>query len=185
MSTVAGDALSARHRGLTHGAHHQDLQSPDLANLYGAALHFFGNVYFFDQYPEPAWLNARIVGALFVPIALLAHRAVDYIYNGKVDRSYSLVHGYVLANWNSLGHYFFASPAEVLPRINFAITLQVGLAAVLFFYTLWLQITRSPESLRWTRCAWIRNLVMYFVIVQVLEFFWPSRHDTWWMFWLP
>ncbi len=151
--------------------------------LYGAALHFFDNVYFFDEYPEPAWLTAEIVGALWIPIALLAHRAVDYIYAGEVERSYSLVHGYVLANWISLGHYLFGSPADILPRINFAIGVQVGLAGVLFLYTLWLQFTRSPDSLPWTRRAWTRNLVMYAVIVAVLEFFWPSRYDTWWMWW--
>ncbi|HFX6065121.1 TPA: hypothetical protein ACIE75_005481, partial [Klebsiella pneumoniae] len=89
--------------------------------LYGATLHFFDNVYFFNQYPEPAWLTAGVVGALWIPVALLAHRAVDYIYNGKVDRSYSVVHGYVFANWISLGHYLFGSPAAILPRINFAI----------------------------------------------------------------
>ena len=71
--------------------------------LYGAALHFFDNVYFFDEYPEPAWLTAEIVALLFIPIMLLAHRAVDYIYRGKVDYSFSLVHGFVLANWISLG----------------------------------------------------------------------------------
>lgn len=152
--------------------------------LYGAALHFFDNVYFFDQYPEPAWLTAPIVGALFIPVALLAHRAADYIYIGKVERSYSLVHGYVLANWISLGHYLFASPAEILPRINFAIAVQVALATVLFFFTLWLQFNRSQDSLRWTRRAWARNLAMYVAVVAVLEFFWPSLYDTWWMFWV-
>jgi hypothetical protein len=45
--------------------------------LYGSALHFFDNYYFFDQYPEPAWLTAEITGALWIPLALLAHRAVD------------------------------------------------------------------------------------------------------------
>ena len=151
--------------------------------LYGAALHFFDNVYFFDQYPEPAWLTAEIVGALWIPIALLAHRAVDYIYAGKIDRSYSLVHGFVLANWISLGHYLFASPAEVLPRINFAIAIQVGLATLLLVYTLWLQLARDRDSLRWTRRAWTKNLAMYVVLILILEFFWPSQFDTWWMWW--
>ncbi len=151
--------------------------------LYGASLHFFDNTYFFDQYPEPAWLSAGIVAALWIPVALLAHRAVDRIYSGKTDRSYSLVHGYVFANWISLGHYLFASPAAILPRINFAIAIQVGLATVLFGYTLWLQFSRSPESLRWTRRAWAKNLILYTAVIAVLEFFWPSSYSAWWMFW--
>ncbi len=151
--------------------------------LYGATLHFFDNVYFFNQYPEPAWLTAGVVGALWIPVALLAHRAVDYIYNGKVDRSYSVVHGYVFANWISLGHYLFGSPAAILPRINFAIALQVTLATLLFVYTLWLQFSRSRDSLHWTRRAWMRNVAMYVAIVAVLEYFWPSTYSSWWMFW--
>lgn len=151
--------------------------------LYGATLHFFDNVYFFDQYPEPAWLNAPIVAALWIPLALLAHRAVDYIYTGRLDRSYSLVHGFVLGNWISLGHYLFASPAEILPRINFAIALQVGLATLLLAVTLWLQFSRSPDSLPWTRRAWTKNLAMYAGAILMLEWLWPSRFDSWWMFW--
>lgn len=150
--------------------------------LYAAALHFFDNVYFFDQYPEPAWLTAPIVGLLWIPLALLAHRAVDYLYQGRIDRSFSMMHGFVLANWISLGHYLFASPAEILWRINFVIILQVGLAALLFVYMLWLQFTRYPDSLVWTRRAWGRNLAMYFVVILVLEFFWPSKFDFWWAY---
>jgi hypothetical protein len=151
--------------------------------LYGASLHFFDNVYFFDQYPEPAWLTAGTVAALWIPIALLAHRIVDRLYSGKIERSYSMAHGYVFANWFSLGHYLFASPAAILPRINFAIALQVGLATLLFVYTLWLQLTRSPESLRWTGRAWLRNAATYAAVIVVLEHFWPSTYDSWWMFW--
>jgi hypothetical protein len=151
--------------------------------LYAAALHFFDNVYFFDEYPEPAWLSAPVVAMLFIPIMLLAHRVVDYIYTGKVDYSYSLIHGFVLANWISLGHYLFASPAEVLLRINFAIFLQVGIATVLFVYTLWFQYRRSPDSMPWSLRAWRKNLLMYTVLIGGLEFVWPSNFDTWWMFW--
>lgn len=151
--------------------------------LYAAALHFFDNVYFFDQYPEPAWLDAPIVGALWIPLALLAHRAVHYTYTEKLERSYSLVHGFVLGNWISLGHYLFASPAEILPRINFAISLQVGSATILFLYVVWLQRCRAPESFRWVVRAWRKNVLMYAVLVALLEFAWSSRFDTWWMWW--
>lgn len=151
--------------------------------LYASALHFFDNVYFFDQYPEPAWLTPPIVGALWIPLALLAHRAVDRIYGGRPEYGYSLVHGFVAANWLSLGHYLFASPAEVLPRINFAIGLQVGLATVLLAWTLWLQYHRHRDSLHWSRRAWQKNLLLLAVLIPVLELFWPSRFSTWWQWW--
>ena len=57
--------------------------------LYAAALHFFDNVYFFFQYPEPAWLTREIVALLWIPIALMAHRAVDLIYIGKINHSFT------------------------------------------------------------------------------------------------
>ena len=151
--------------------------------LYGASLHFFDNVYFFDQYPEPAWLTAGIVGVLWIPLVLLAHRAVDYVYTGRLERSYSLVHGFVLGNFISLGHYLFASPAAVLPRINFAIAVQVGCAVLLLVVTLWLQFTRSPATLHWAGRAWKKSVTMYAVVIVLLEWLWPSRFDTWWMWW--
>lgn len=151
--------------------------------LYASALHFFDNVYFFEQYPEPTWLNPPIVASLWIPLALLAHRAVDRLYTGKVAYSYSLVHGFVFANWISLGHYLFANPAEVLPRINFAIFLQVGLATVLLGYTLWLQINRHPDSLRWSARAWLKNIALLAVIIPVLELIWPSQFSNWWHWW--
>ncbi|PWR25334.1 hypothetical protein [Zavarzinia aquatilis] len=152
-------------------------------SLYGAALHFFDNVYFFDQYPEPAWLNPVAVAALLIPLVLLAHRAVDYIYIGKADRSYSLVHGFVSGSWLSLGHYLFASPAQILPRINIIIAIQVGLATVLFVYALWLQLSRSPSSIRYTGRAWAKNIALYAVAIVILETLWPSRFSDWWTFW--
>lgn len=149
--------------------------------LYAAALHFFDNVYFFDQYPEPAWLNAPLVGALWIPLALLAHRAVDLVYRGQLERSFSLVHGFVFANFVSLGHYLFGAPSAILPRINLAIALQVGASVVLLIATLRLQLTRAPSTLKWARRTWAKNLALNAVVVAVLELFWPSRFDLWWL----
>ncbi|HQZ59598.1 MAG TPA: hypothetical protein PLR79_07580 [Acinetobacter sp.] len=151
--------------------------------LYASALHFFDNVYFFDQYPEPAWLTAPIVGALWIPLALLAHRAVDRIYTGRVEYSFALIHSFVLANWISLGHYLFASPAVVLPRINFAIFLQVVIATVLLVYSLWLQWQQYPQTLRFARRTWLSNIALFGIAIVVLELIWPSTWDNWWFFW--
>ncbi len=148
--------------------------------LYGASLHFFDNVYFFDQYPEPAWLSPVVVGALWIPLALLAHRAVDYIHANKLDKTYSLVHGFVSGHWLSLGHYLFANPSDVPLRINLIIGLQVGLATLLFVLALWLQFRKSPASLRWTVRAWAKNLAIYGVVIVTLEQWWPSTYSVWW-----
>lgn len=151
--------------------------------LYASALHFFDNVYFFNEYPEPAWLTAPIVAVLWIPLALLAHRAVDRIYLGKVQYSFVLVHAFVFANWISLGHYLFASPSIVLPRINFAILLQVLLATILLIYSLWLQYKNYPETLARTRRTWGVNAALFIVAVGILELIWPSQWDNWWQWW--
>lgn len=33
-------------------------------SLYAVAVHFADNVYFFDQYPEPAWMSRGLFGAV-------------------------------------------------------------------------------------------------------------------------
>lgn len=150
-------------------------------SLYAAAVHFADNVYFFDQYPEPAWMSRGLLASLLIPLALLAHRAVDHIYTGKLDRSYSLVHGLVSGHLISLGHYVFARPSDIPLRVNLSVGVQVGLALVLLIYTLWLQMQRHPDSMRWTRKAWMKNVAMYVILGFVLETFWPSKFVTWWI----
>jgi hypothetical protein len=149
--------------------------------LYACTLHFVDNVYFFSDYPEPAWLNAPIVGLLWIPLALIAHRAVDYLYNGKSDRTFTLVHGFVVGNWISLGHYLFASPAEVATRINAIIALQVAMATVLFVYALWLQGSRFSDSWKYTGKIWVKLTAFCGVAIFTLEMVWPSQFDIWWM----
>ncbi len=149
--------------------------------LYAASLHFFDNVYYFEEYPEPAWLTAGLVAVLWIPLALLAHRTVDYIYSGKIERSYALAHGFVAGNWLSLGHYLFADPAEIAPRINILIAVQVGLATLLFVMALWLQFTRSRASLHWTGRVWMKNVAMYGLLIFALELVWPSTFSDWWL----
>ncbi len=149
--------------------------------LYASGLHFFDNVYFFHQYPEPAWLTAPIVGALWIPLVLMAHRAADYIYAGDLYRSFKFSHAFVLANLMSLGHYLFGSPAEILPRINWIIGLQVVMAVALFGITLWMQARHSRESLRRIGKLWGVMAVQYGVVIVALEIFWPSTFDWWWL----
>ncbi|MFO1217862.1 MAG: hypothetical protein U1E89_05685 [Burkholderiaceae bacterium] len=150
-------------------------------SLYAAAVHFADNVYRFDQYPEPAWMSQPLLAALLIPLVLLAHRAVDHIYNGHLERSFSLVHGLVCGHLISLGHYVFARPSDIPLRVNLSVGLQIGMALVLLVYALWLQLQRHPDSMRRTRRAWVKNVAMYVVLGFALETVWPSRFVTWWM----
>lgn len=149
-------------------------------SLYAAAFHFFDNVYFFDLYPEPAWMSPGLLASLLIPLALLSHRAVDHIYTGKLDRSFSLAHGLVSGHLISLGHYVFAKPSDIPLRVNLTVGLQVGLALILFAVALWVQKRRHPESMRWTIKAWKKNVLIYLVLGFVLEQIWPSKFVAWW-----
>ena len=149
--------------------------------LYACTLHFVDNVYFFDNYPEPAWLNAPVVGLLWIPLALIAHRAVDYLYSGKIDRTFTLIHGFVAGNWISLGHYLFASPSDVAFRINAIIALQVVLATLLMAFAIWLQLSRYQQSLKYTGKTWVKLTAFYGIAIFALELVWPSTFSTWWL----
>ncbi|MBF1800859.1 hypothetical protein [Alloalcanivorax profundimaris] len=149
--------------------------------LAGCTLHFFDNVVFFDQYPEPAWLNAPIVAALWIPLALAAWRASSTVSGDYPDHVYTLIQGFVIGNWLSFGHYLFASPADVLPRINLIIAIQVTLATILFFYSLWMQLRFHRESMPYFTRIWAKLIAFYGVTIFTLEWFWPSDFQTWWL----
>jgi len=149
--------------------------------LAGCTLHFFDNVIFFDQYAEPAWLNAPIVAALWFPLALAARRAHTTLSGSQPDRVYTLIQGFVVGNWLSFGHYLFANPVDVLPRINAIIAIQTVLASALFVYSLWMQVRFHPDSLPYFRRIWIKLVAFYGITIFALEWVWPSDFQTWWL----
>lgn len=149
--------------------------------LLASALHFADNVLYFEQYPEPAWLSPPVVGALWLPLAWLAVRAVRCARRGEWERTYLLSHGFISGNLLSLGHYLFAAPWEISARINAAIALQVGMALVLLAETLRQQAQYAPEALPRAARVWLENVGLLVVLVLVLEWFWPSRFSLWWL----
>lgn len=73
---------------------------------------------------------------------------------------------------------------DVLPRINIAIFIQTSIASVLFVMTLWLQITRYPQSVRYIKPTWLKNIAMYCILIIILESIFPSDFHDWWYTWL-
>ena len=149
--------------------------------LLASALHFADNVWYFNEYPEPAWLSPGVVGALWLPLAWLAARAWRCARQGEWARSHLLIHGFVSGNMLSLGHYLFAAPWLIAPRINAAIALQVGMAFVLLAATLRQQARSAPSTLRSSARVWLENVGLLVLLVAVLEWFWPSRFSLWWL----
>jgi hypothetical protein len=149
--------------------------------LYASALHFFDNVMFWDEYAEPTWLTKELSGSLWLPLVLLAHRAVDSIYTNNLARSYRFTHEFVMANLVSLGHYLYATPADTLARINFMIFLQVGLAVLLLLFALWMQLSRMPETMRKTGSQWLRMSATVGMLIALLEVLWPAKQAYWWL----
>lgn len=149
--------------------------------LIASALHFADNVWYFAEYPEPAWLSPPVVALLWLPLAWPAARAWRFAREGEWHRAYLLAHGFVAGNLLSLGHYLFAAPWEISARINLAITLQVGLAGALLALTVWRQGRHAPATLGSAGRVWAENIGLLTLLVLLLEGFWPSRFSFWWL----
>ena len=93
----------------------------------------------------------------------------------------TLIQGFVVGNWLSFGHYLFANPVDVLPRINAIIAIQTVLASALFVYSLWMQVRFHPDSLPYFRRIWIKLVAFYGITIFALEWAWPSDFQTWWL----
>ena len=149
--------------------------------LLASALHFADNVIYFDDYPEPAWLSPVAVAVLWLPLAWVAMRAWHCVKDGEGERGYLLVHGFISGNLLSLGHYLFAAPWEVATRINVAIAVQVGMAALLLATTLRQQARHAPATLAGAARVWVENIGLLVLLVLGLEWFWPSKFSLWWL----
>jgi hypothetical protein len=150
-------------------------------SLYGAGVHFFDNVVFFDEYPEPAWLTPLRVALLFVPMAWYAQVITHRLYMGQLGRALRMAHAFVFAHLISLGHYLFASPFDIPARINALIGVQAALAVALLLAALWVQRHSRLQPSRPLGRLWAHMLLSLVVVVVALEWAWPSKFNLWWM----
>jgi hypothetical protein len=115
-----------------------------LATVLGSILHYADNLLFFEQYPEPPWINRSMIDAfwfLMTPLAWLGYRLVK---TGPRNAGVLVLMAYVACNLLTLGHYRYAPMCSVAPHINAFIWLEAGLACLLGAYVIIPSLGKEP-----------------------------------------
>lgn len=76
-----------------------------VANVAASILHYGDNVMFFHEYPEPPWINTRIIDGFWWLMTPLAMSGYLPLRRGTVHLGSALLHLYALASLLVLGHY--------------------------------------------------------------------------------
>jgi hypothetical protein len=105
-----------------------------IVNVVGSALHYADNLLFFDEYPEPWWINRSIIDAFWFVMTPLAWIGYRLIQRGRLFPGHLILLGYAGCNLLALGHYRYASFCSISPRIHIFILLEALLAVVLIAY---------------------------------------------------
>lgn len=107
-------------------------------NIITTIFHYTHNVIHFDHYPEPTWLNARVVDLfwfIMTPFALVA----GWLYHkGRRYVGWIVLLLYVLMSLLVLGHYNYAPFLSISFTIHLFIWLEVVAAVWLLAYSTWL-----------------------------------------------
>ena len=118
-----------------------------VANVVATVFHYADNVCYFHVYPEPTWLNAKLVDAFWFVMTPLAIIGYLLVRHGSVQRGCLFLHAYAAASLLVLGHYRFAPFSAIAFRIHFFILLEAALAVALVLYGSGMQIRRGwPPS---------------------------------------
>ena len=113
-----------------------------VTNVIATIFHYSDNVCYFHSYPEPIWLNAKLVDAfwfIMTPLALVGYLLFK---RGQIHRGAVVLYAYAAASLLVLGHYRFAPFFAISARIHFFILLEAALAVALVAYVAWLQSRR-------------------------------------------
>lgn len=113
------------------------LQGLLLATFAASVLHYADNLLYFEQYPEPPWIDRSMIDAfwcLMTPLAWIGYRLLQ---RGARAAGTAVLFAYVAGNLLSLGHYRYAPLCSIGLRINTFILLESLLALLLAAYLLW------------------------------------------------
>ncbi|WP_347259620.1 hypothetical protein [Rudaea sp.] len=118
-----------------------------LANALASILHYGDNLLYFEEYPEPGWINRSIIDAFWfvmTPFALIGYQAVK---RGQAGFGGICLYLYAAGGLLVLGHYRYAPMCSIVPRIHALILLEAGLAVALVAVVLVHQI-RGTSRIR-------------------------------------
>jgi hypothetical protein len=110
-----------------------------IANVVSTIFHYVDNVCYFHLYPEPAWLNAKMVDGFWFVMTPLAFIGYSMVRRGLIHRGCLILYAYAAASLLVLGHYRFAPFLAISFRIHLFILLEAALALALILYVAWIQ----------------------------------------------
>jgi hypothetical protein len=102
-----------------------------LATFASSVLHYIDNLLFFEQYPEPVWINRAIIDGFWFVMTPLALVGYHLMQRGAHQAGTWVLLAYAGCNLLTLGHYRYAYICTVVPRINAFIFLEAVLACLL------------------------------------------------------
>lgn len=114
------------------------------ATVASSILHYADNVLFFEQYPEPYWINTSFIDAfwwLMTPLAWIGYRLIR---RGARRSGAATLLMYAACNLLTLGHYRYAPMHHISLRIHTLIWLEAALAVALIAFLLIAYIKRPP-----------------------------------------
>ena len=116
-----------------------------VVNVGASILHYVDNIVFFHAYPEPLWMNPRIIDAFWFVMTPFAVLGYLLFRKGRHLSSYLCLYLYAAMSLLVLGHYRYGSMGELSLKINLFILIETIAAMALIVYTLWLQL-RGEKS---------------------------------------
>lgn len=97
-------------------------------------LHYVDNVLFFEHYPEPTWLNAKLVDMFWFVMTPVAGLAMWWFKQQKNQRALLATFVYVAMNILVLGHYRYQPFHHISLKIHLFIWLEAIAAFALALY---------------------------------------------------
>ena len=104
-----------------------------LVTALGSVLHYADNLLFFQEYPEPPWINRSMIDAFWFVMTPLALAGWMAIRRGRPAGGLLLLLVYAVCNLLPLGHYLYAPLHVIGARIQAFIMLEALFAMALIF----------------------------------------------------
>ncbi|WP_226664039.1 hypothetical protein [Microbulbifer aggregans] len=105
-----------------------------VAIVISSILHYVDNLLYFEEYPEPPWINRSMVDAFWFFMTPLAWIGYQLMRRGRHHSGTLVLLAFTACNLFTLGHYQFAPMHSIGARIHFFILLEAALASLLAIF---------------------------------------------------
>ncbi|GAB6259972.1 hypothetical protein [Photobacterium sp. R1] len=107
-----------------------------LATVVSSIFHYVDNIMFFANYPEPVWIQPRMIDLFWFAMTPLAPLGYQQVKRGHCHISAFLLITYGLCNMLTLGHYNFAPLSHISTKIHLLILFEALMGGILIGYIL-------------------------------------------------